>query len=56
MPEDRRLAAIMFTDFVCYTVLMGSDEDKAFDMLRRNHTSPLKTGIHEREQGLIPPY
>ena len=29
MPEDRRLAAIMFTDIVGYTALMGSDEDKA---------------------------
>ncbi|MFC2123321.1 adenylate/guanylate cyclase domain-containing protein [Bacteroidota bacterium] len=38
MPEDRRLAAIMFTDIVGYTALMGSDEDKAFDMLARNHT------------------
>ena len=44
MPEDRRhtssvrkLAAIMFTDIVGYTALMGSDEDKAFDMLKRNH-------------------
>jgi len=40
--EDRRLAAIMFTDIVGYTALMGSDEDKAFDMLRRNHA------IHEK--------
>jgi TolB-like protein/Tfp pilus assembly protein PilF len=28
----------MFTDIVGYTALMGSDEDKAFDMLKRNHT------------------
>jgi len=41
MLEDRRLAAIMFTDIVGYTKIMGSDEDKAFDMLSRNHT------IHE---------
>jgi TolB-like protein len=27
----------MFTDIVGYTALMGSDEDKAFDMLKRNH-------------------
>jgi len=26
--EDRRLAAIMFTDIVGYTALMGSDEEK----------------------------
>jgi class 3 adenylate cyclase len=36
MPEDRRLAAIMFTDIVGYTSLMGSDEDKAFKVLRKN--------------------
>ena len=36
MPEDRRLAAIMFTDIVGYTALMGSDEDKAFKTLRKN--------------------
>ncbi|MFC2124599.1 adenylate/guanylate cyclase domain-containing protein [Bacteroidota bacterium] len=36
MPEDRRLAAIMFTDIVGYTSLMGSDEDKAFRLLRKN--------------------
>jgi adenylate cyclase len=34
--EDRRLAAIMFTDIVGYTKLMGSDEKKAFEVLRRN--------------------
>ena len=37
MPEDRRLAAIMFTDIVGYTKLMGENEDKAFDILKRNH-------------------
>lgn len=36
MPEDRRLAAIMFTDIVGYTAIMGSDEDKAFKILRKN--------------------
>src|SRR3990172_8753780 len=41
MSEDRRHAAIMFTDIVGYTALMGSDEDGAFAMLKRNH------GIHE---------
>ncbi|MGD9329497.1 MAG: adenylate/guanylate cyclase domain-containing protein, partial [Cyclobacteriaceae bacterium] len=33
---QRRLAAIMFTDIVGYTTLMGSDEDKAFQLLRKN--------------------
>jgi class 3 adenylate cyclase len=36
MPERRQLAAIMFTDIVGYTALMGSDEDKAFQVLRKN--------------------
>ena len=36
MSEQRRHAAIMFTDIVGYTALMGSDEDTAFDMLGRN--------------------
>ena len=30
--ENRRHIAVMFTDIVGYTALMGSDEDKAFDM------------------------
>ena len=33
----RRLAAIMFTDIVGYTSLMGTDEDAAFKLIRRNH-------------------
>ncbi|MFC2126148.1 tetratricopeptide repeat protein [Bacteroidota bacterium] len=36
MPEDRRLAAIMFTDIVGYTALMGSDEERAYQLLKRN--------------------
>ncbi len=32
----RRLAAIMFTDIVGYTALMGSDEDRAFEVLGKN--------------------
>ena len=34
--QKRRLAAIMFTDIVGYTALMGKDEDLAFQMLRKN--------------------
>ena len=33
---QRRLAAIMFTDIVGYTSLMGSDEKKAFNFLWKN--------------------
>jgi adenylate cyclase len=36
MPQSRQLAAIMFTDIVGYTALMGDDEQKAFELLRRN--------------------
>jgi adenylate cyclase len=36
MPQTRQLAAIMFTDIVGYTALMGRDEQKAFDFLNKN--------------------
>jgi class 3 adenylate cyclase len=35
MPQSRQLAAIMFTDIVGYTALMGSDEQKAFQLLKK---------------------
>jgi adenylate cyclase len=34
--KTRRLAAIMFTDIVGYTALMGNDEQKAFELLYIN--------------------
>ncbi len=34
--QSRQLAAIMFTDIVGYTALMGDDEQKAFDLLNKN--------------------
>jgi class 3 adenylate cyclase len=34
--QERRLASIMFTDIVGYTSLMGTDEDKAFNLLEKN--------------------
>lgn len=36
MPEGRRLAAIMFTDIVGYTAMMGSNVEKALDLLHKN--------------------
>ena len=36
MSQSRQLAAIMFTDIVGFTALMGSDEQKTFDILEKN--------------------
>src|SRR5678815_2918970 len=36
MSSSRQLAAIMFTDIVGYTALMGRDESKAFEFLNKN--------------------
>jgi adenylate cyclase len=36
MSQTRHLAAIMFTDIVGYTALMGNDEKKAFELLSKN--------------------
>ncbi|MDH4298492.1 MAG: adenylate/guanylate cyclase domain-containing protein, partial [Cyclobacteriaceae bacterium] len=36
MPQSRQLSAIMFTDIVGYTALMGKDEHKAFALLNKN--------------------
>jgi len=36
MSQSRQLAAIMFTDIVGYTALMGQDEGKAFELLYKN--------------------
>lgn len=36
MTQSRQLAAIMFTDIVGYTSLMGNDEQKAFELLKKN--------------------
>ena len=36
MSQSRQLAAVMFTDIVGYTALMGKDEQKAFALLNKN--------------------
>ena len=36
MSQNRQLAAIMFTDIVGYTALMGKDEQRAFEILKKN--------------------
>lgn len=36
MSSTRQLAVIMFTDIVGYTALMGKDEQKAFELLKKN--------------------
>ncbi len=50
MPSTRQLAAIMFTDIVGYTALMGEDEQKAFDLLRKNRQ--LQKPLIEQNNGL----
>jgi adenylate cyclase len=49
MSSTRQLAAIMFTDIVGYTALMGEDEQKAFAVLRKNRQ--LHKPIIERYNG-----
>ena len=50
MTSSRQLAAIMFTDIVGYTALMGEDEQKAFALLRKNRQ--LHKPIIEKFSGL----
>lgn len=49
MPQTRQLAAIMFTDIVGYTALMGKDEQKAFDIIQKNRS--LQKPIIEKYNG-----
>ena len=49
MSISRQLAAIMFTDIVGYTALMGEDEVKAFELLRKNRK--IQQPIIERYNG-----
>lgn len=49
MPQTRQLAAIMFTDIVGYTAMMGKDEQRAFELLRKNRE--LQKPIVEKYNG-----
>src|SRR5687767_11777149 len=49
MTQARQLAAIMFTDIAGYTALMGNDEQKAFELLKKNRE--LQKPIIERYNG-----
>jgi TolB-like protein/class 3 adenylate cyclase/Tfp pilus assembly protein PilF len=49
MPQTRQLAAIMFTDIVGYTALMGEDEQQAFELLKKNRA--LQRPIIEKFNG-----
>jgi len=51
MTLTRQLAAIMFTDVVGYTALMGRDEQHAFEILRRNRSiqQPILDRFHGRK-------
>ena len=43
--QQRHMVAIMFTDIVGYSALMGEDEDHAFEILRKSrriHESSIK--------------
>jgi eukaryotic-like serine/threonine-protein kinase len=56
MADNQRLAAILFTDIVGYTALMGSNEEQAMLMLQRNrsiHSSLIKeyNGVYVKEIG-----
>ena len=51
MGENRQLAAIMFTDIVGYTALMGSDEQKAISLLHVNRE--LHETCIKRHEGIL---
>jgi TolB-like protein/class 3 adenylate cyclase/Tfp pilus assembly protein PilF len=49
MPQSHQLAAIMFTDIVGYTALMGTDEEYAFTLLKLNRE--MQKPLIEKYQG-----
>jgi len=52
MSQSRQLAAIMFTDIVGYTALMGKDEQKAFSILEKNRQIQKPVMEHHRGRWL----
>jgi class 3 adenylate cyclase len=51
MPASRQLAAIMFTDIVGYTALMGDDEQKAVALSKHYNTTLNKAvELHEGKE------
>jgi len=50
MSQSRQLAALMFTDIVGYTALMGNDEQRAFELLNKNRE--IQKPIIEEYNGL----
>ena len=50
MSQSRQLAAIMFTDIVGYTSLMGMNEENAFRILNKNRAlqKPIIEEFHGR--------
>ena len=51
MSQSRQLAAIMFTDIVGYTALMGEDEQHAFELLSKNRQ--IQRPIIEKHHGRL---
>src|ERR1700675_1067098 len=51
MTQTRQLAAIMFTDIVGYTALMGTNEKKAFELLQKNRN--IQKPIIEESNGRL---
>jgi len=51
LKEEYRLAAIMFTDIVGYTEIMGKDEKKALELLEMNMT--IQKSIIEQYNGIV---
>ena len=50
--QEHRLAAIMFTDIVGYTALMGKDEDHTLQIVEKNKHIHLKC-FHKYKGSLV---